>query len=61
MAASLNELLEEFPELQLGSYPKLGEEYRTLITLESRDELYVQRALESFLRRVPAEIVWRVE
>jgi FAD synthetase len=61
VAANLNELLEEFPEIQLGSYPKIGEEYRTLITLESRDEDYVKRALESLLARVPAEIVSRVE
>jgi molybdenum cofactor synthesis domain-containing protein len=61
VAASLNALLEQFPELRLGSYPRLGEAYRTLLTLESRDSGYVDRALESLLGRLPSDCVWRVE
>ncbi|MEE8556827.1 MAG: molybdopterin-binding protein [Myxococcota bacterium] len=61
VAEDLNRLLEEFPDLQLGSYPKLDESYRTLLTLESRDEDYVSRALSSLLTRLSGEVVLRVE
>jgi molybdenum cofactor synthesis domain-containing protein len=62
IARDLNTLLEEFPELDVGSYPKFGQEgHRTLITLESRDESYVGRALEALVGRIPADYVLRVE
>lgn len=62
IAASLNELLKEFPELMLGSYPKIRQEsFRVVLTLESRDEDYVQRALDSLLSRLPAEAIHKVE
>jgi molybdopterin-biosynthesis enzyme MoeA-like protein len=62
IAESLHELLGEFPELALGSYPKLAEEdFRVLLTLESRDGDYVQRALDSLLARLPADAVFKVE
>jgi molybdenum cofactor synthesis domain-containing protein len=62
IAASLNELLKEFPELMLGSYPKIRQEsFRVVLTLESRDEDYVQRALDSLLARLPADAVHKVE
>ena len=38
IANDLNELLVEFPELMLGSYPRINEQhYRVMLTLESRD------------------------
>ena len=62
IAESLHELLGEFPELALGSYPKLKEEhFRVLLTLESRDGDYVQRALDSLLARLPEDAVFKVE
>jgi FAD synthetase len=62
IAASLHELLVEFPDLMLGSYPRIGEEaFHVLLTLESRDAGYLQRALESLLARLPVEAVHRVE
>ncbi len=62
IAEFLNELLAEFAELMLGSYPRLGEpDYRVMLTLESRDLGYLERALESLLSRLPAESVHRVE
>jgi molybdopterin-biosynthesis enzyme MoeA-like protein len=62
IAGSLNALLTEFPELQLGSYPRIGEqEFHVLLTLESRDAGYVQRALDSLLARLPDDAVARVE
>ena len=62
IAASLNELLQQFPELMLGSYPKVGEEaFHVLLTLESRDAGYLQRALDGLLERLPEDAIHRVE
>jgi molybdenum cofactor synthesis domain-containing protein len=62
IAETLNTLLEEFPELMLGSYPRINEEhYRVMLTLESRDERYVQAATETLVERLPADAVHRVE
>ena len=62
IAQSLNDLLGEFPQLMLGSYPRLREEdYRVLLTLESRDAEYLSRALDSLLERLPDDYVRRVE
>lgn len=62
IAHSLNDLLVEFPELMLGSYPRIAEEhYRVLLTLESRDDAYLERATASLLERLPSDGVHRVE
>lgn len=62
IAESLNELLGEFPELMLGSYPRIGEEhYRVLLTLESRDEDYLEAAVVSLLERLPPDGIYRAE
>jgi molybdenum cofactor synthesis domain-containing protein len=62
IAESLNDLLGEFPELMLGSYPRVGEEtFHVLLTLESRDAGYLQSALDSLLRRLAPEVIHKVE
>ena len=62
IAATLNALLEAFPDLLLGSYPKLREpSYRVLLTLESRDENYVQRALDRLLADLTESAIYKVE
>ena len=62
IAPHLNELLEQFPELLLGSYPRIGEEaFHVMLTLESRDAGYVQRALDSLLTRLESSTVFKVE
>ena len=62
IAASLHDLLREFPELLLGSYPRIDEEsFHVMLTLESRDAGYLQRALDSLLARLPADAIHRVE
>lgn len=62
IAQSLHDLLGDFPNVMLGSYPRLGEtHYRVLLTLESRDLAYLERALASLLERIPDEAVHRVE
>ena len=48
IAESLNALLHEFPELLLGSYPRMRKEtYHVMLTLESRDAGYLKRALDA--------------
>jgi len=62
IAEQLEALLQEFPELLLGSYPRIHEEsFRVMLTLESRDAGYVQRALDSLLARLPASAIHKVE
>jgi molybdenum cofactor synthesis domain-containing protein len=62
IASHLHALLEEFPDLALGSYPRIGEEaFSVMLTLESRDAGLVQDALDSLLARLPANIIHRVE
>ena len=62
IAETLNALLERFPDLVLGSYPKLRESsYRVLLTLESRDEDYVQRALDRLLADLTESAIHKVE
>jgi molybdenum cofactor synthesis domain-containing protein len=62
IAEHLNALLEQFPELMLGSYPRIQEEsFRVMLTLESRDPGYVQQALDSLLERLPPGAIHKVE
>jgi molybdenum cofactor synthesis domain-containing protein len=63
IAQALNALLVDFPELRLGSYPatQKSHDYRTVVTLESRDASYVSRAVDSLLGRIPADCLLRVE
>jgi molybdopterin-biosynthesis enzyme MoeA-like protein len=61
LADFLNQLLGDFPQLQLGSYPVFSNpEYKVKVTLESRDRGYVEQALADFLARLPADVVVRV-
>ena len=62
IAEPLTQTLAAFPDLQLGSYPKLNEpEYRVRVTLESKDADYVERALAHLMTLLPAEAVVRTE
>jgi molybdenum cofactor synthesis domain-containing protein len=61
LAEHLNGLLGDFPALMLGSYPEFSNpEYRVKVTLESRDETYLDGALERFLARLPADAVVKI-
>jgi molybdenum cofactor synthesis domain-containing protein len=61
LAAHLNDLLVDFPDLMLGSYPELSNpEYRVKVTLESRDDAYLEGALERLLARLPADAIVKV-
>lgn len=62
IAPLLNELLQEYPELMLGSYPRISQEsFQVMLTLESRDAGYVQKALDTLLAKLPAQAIHRVE
>lgn len=62
IADVLNSLLAEFPALMLGSYPKINElHYRVLLTLESRDIAYLDRAAEQLARTLPQGVIHLIE
>ena len=62
IAEHLNATLAAFPDLLLGSYPKLSHpEYTVKLTLESKDPEYVNRALAHLLQLLPAEAIVRTE
>jgi molybdenum cofactor synthesis domain-containing protein len=61
LAAHLNGLLVDFPDLMLGSYPEFSNpEYRVKVTLESQNDTYLERALERFLASLPSDVVVKV-
>lgn len=62
IAEHLNATMASFPELLLGSYPKLGDpEYAVKVTLESKDPAYVEAALRHLLALLPADSIVRTE
>ena len=62
IAEHLNATLVAFPDLLLGSYPKIGDpEYAVKLTLESKDKDYVERALAHLLHLLGADAVVRTE
>lgn len=62
IAEHLNATVAAFPDLMLGSYPKLGDpEYAVKLTLESKDPEYLARALDHLLTLLPPEAVVRTE
>ncbi len=62
LADHLNAVLDRHPELMLGSYPEFGNaEYRVKVTLESKDQAFLDRAVEDLLERLPQGAVVRIE
>ncbi|WP_320412483.1 competence/damage-inducible protein A [Candidatus Manganitrophus noduliformans] len=62
VAEDLNKVLRLFPRLLLGSYPILHHpEYKVILTLESKDKAYLERATQSLLLFLPKELVLRLE
>jgi FAD synthetase len=66
IAQDLHDLLADFPELLLGSYPRTTaraseSDYLTMLTLESRDEQYMLRAVDSLVARIPNGALLRVD
>jgi molybdenum cofactor synthesis domain-containing protein len=62
IAGMLDACLERFPNLMLGSYPKIGNaEYRVKVTLESKDHGYLEDAFRYLLELLPPEVVIKTE
>ena len=62
IAACLNELLHELPELLLGSYPDMhNPHYKVMLTLESKNEAYVQAGLDRLLTLLPQGSIHQVD
>jgi molybdenum cofactor synthesis domain-containing protein len=62
IAEMLNNLLVEFPQLMLGSYPVLNlPDYKVKVTLESKDSSYLERALQAFIASLPNDAVHRID
>ena len=62
LAQHLNEMLQDFPRVQCGSYPKLSHpEYKVRVTLESQDADYLARAFADLMGRLPPDAVVKVE
>jgi molybdenum cofactor synthesis domain-containing protein len=60
IAASLDAVVEEFPAVAIGSYPRLDEpEYKVKITLDGRDRAAVDQALGRLAERLGAAVVRR--
>lgn len=62
LAPFLNATLAAFPDLLLGSYPKLNDpEYRVRVTLESKDPAYLDRAFSHLLAQLSKDLIVRTE
>ena len=62
IATMLNQLLVDYPQLMLGSYPVLDlPDYKVKVTLESKDAGYLDRALKSFVASLPKDSVLRID
>ncbi len=62
IATMLNDLLVQYPDLMLGSYPVLDlPDYKVKVTLESKDLNYLTRALEAFVESLPKDSVHRID
>jgi len=58
----LNECMRNFPDLMLGSYPRIGDPgYRVKLTLESKNADYLERAFHHLMGLLPAEAVAKTE
>ena len=62
LALYLNETLAAFPLVEVGSYPTLSDpEYQVRVTLESKDQGYVNQAFDDLVARLPPEMIVRTE
>jgi molybdenum cofactor synthesis domain-containing protein len=62
IAEHLNDCMRNFPDLMLGSYPRIGDpDYRVKLTLESKDAEYLERAFRHLMGLLPAEAVVKTE
>lgn len=55
MAGVLGRLVEQFPEVRIGSYPLWGQEAKLIVSFEGRETELVERAAQAFRDAVPAD------
>src|SRR5271155_6112827 len=62
IAEHLNACLAQYPELMLGSYPRIGDPaYRVKLTLESKNAEYLDRAFQHLMELLPQDKVVKIE
>jgi len=62
IAGPLNACLKDYPELMLGSYPRIGDPtYRVKVTLESKDQGYLDSAFARLMELLPRDAVVKIE
>lgn len=62
IAHHLHAVLRSYPDLKLGSYPEMGRsDYQVKITIESKDQSYLQAARQYLLELLPPQFVVRSE
>ncbi len=62
IALHLEETLHQYPKLLLGSYPILhNPRHKILLTLESKDKIYLEKATEYLLDLLPGSSVVNIE
>lgn len=62
IADALSSTATEFGGVEIGSYPKSGNDgFRVLVTMESRDEETLKRAFNKLLSLLPSGIVVKIE
>ncbi|MGH7923639.1 MAG: competence/damage-inducible protein A [Candidatus Binatus sp.] len=62
IAEYLNDCMRNFPDLMLGSYPRIGDpDFRVKLTLESKNADYLERAFRHLIELLPSEAVVRTE
>jgi molybdenum cofactor synthesis domain-containing protein len=62
IAAILNAVVAGNKEVSFGSYPVVeNPEYKIMITIESKSETPLHKAVEELLRKLPGEMVIRIE
>jgi len=62
IAEILNTIVAESRDVSFGSYPVLGNpEYKIIVTAESKSEDAVSRSMDKLIRRIPENIIARVQ
>ncbi len=62
IAETLRDVLKDYPDLLLGSYPKLHHpEHSLMLTLESKDRAYLEAAGENLIGRIPKEKIVKID
>ncbi len=62
LANHLNDLIRQYPELLVGSYPEMNNPlYHVKVTVESKDSRYLEEAFQAFMKTLPEDAVVKVE